>query len=69
MPPVLRTDGVPLLIQWEKFKVGSSFYIPTLTPEVLVRKIKEEAKKGNMTVRWQRRLEGNTMGVRIWRIK
>ena len=65
----ITTDGVPVAIEWHKFVVGSSFYIPCLDRSTLASKIETAAKERNMRVRYKFTLENGTQGVRFWRIK
>jgi hypothetical protein len=49
--------------------VGSSFYVPTLTPDTLAEDIERSAKERGMVVKHLFSKEGGTYGVRFWRIK
>jgi len=65
---MILNSGLPVIIEWHKFIIGSSFYIPTLDPDKLVADIKREARERNMTVKSRFCLENGTQGVRVWRI-
>jgi len=65
----IYNSGLPVIIEWHKFVVGSSFYIPTLTPDTLAEDIKRTASERGMKVKFQIRSEGSTQGVRVWRVK
>jgi hypothetical protein len=65
----ILNSGVPVVIEWHKFAVGGSFYIPTLTPDTLAEDIRRAAKERGMVVKHRLSKEGNTYGVRFWRIK
>ena len=65
----ITTDRVPVVIEWHKFVVGSSFYIPCLDRRTLAENIKIAAKERNMRVKYRFTLERGTQGVRFWRIK
>ena len=65
----ITTEGVLVVIEWHKFVVGSSFYIPCLDRRALAEKIKTTAKERNMRVKYRFTLENGTQGVRFWRIK
>jgi hypothetical protein len=64
----IYNSGVPVFIEWHKFVVGSSFYIPTLTPDTLAEEVRRAASERNMKVKFQFRKEGSTHGVRFWRV-
>jgi hypothetical protein len=65
---MILNSGVPVIIEWHKFIIGSSFYIPTLDPDKLTEDIKREAQERNMHVKSRFCLENGTQGVRVWRI-
>ena len=65
----ILNSGVPVVIEWHKFAVGSSFYIPTLTPDTLAEDVGSAAKERGMVVRHRFSKESGTYGVRFWRIK
>jgi hypothetical protein len=65
----IYNSGVPVVIEWHKFVVGSSFYIPTLTPSVLSEEVDKSARQRGMKLKYRFCVEGNTHGVRFWRIK
>jgi DNA helicase IV len=64
----ITNNGVPVIIQWRKFVIGSSFYIPTLMPDELKEQIRKEAVRRRMKVKMRFCVEGNTQGIRVWRI-
>jgi hypothetical protein len=65
---MILNSGLPVIIEWHKFIIGSSFYIPTLDPDKLTEDIKREAQERNMHVKLRFCLENGTQGVRVWRI-
>lgn len=65
---MIHNSGVPVIIEWHKFIIGSSFYIPTLDPEKLAEDIRREARERNMYIKLRFCLENSTQGVRVWRI-
>lgn len=65
----ITSDGVPVVIEWHKFVVGSSFYIPCLDRHALAQQIEAAAKERFMRVKFKFTLEDGTQGVRFWRIK
>lgn len=65
----ITTEGVPVVVEWHKFVVGSSFYIPCLDRRALASKIDAAAKERNMRVKYRFTMENGTQGVRFWRIR
>ena len=65
----ITTEGVPVVVEWHKFVVGSSFYIPCLDRLALADKIVTAAAERNLRVKYRLTLEKGTQGVRFWRIK
>ena len=63
----IDNSGVPVVIEWHKFVIGSSFYIPTLVPEALEESIKKECKTRGIKIRSRFCFEGDTQGIRVWR--
>ena len=64
----ITVDGVPVIIEWHKFVVGSSFYIPCLNRRDIADKLVISAKERGMKIKFRFVLEGGTQGVRFWRI-
>jgi hypothetical protein len=64
----VETHGVPVRIDWAKFRIGSSFFVPGLDTQGLQNQIRKYAAKFNMRVVVHRRIERDVIGVRVWRI-
>jgi hypothetical protein len=64
----ITADTVPVAIEWHKFVVGSSFYIPCLDRQGTANQIAASAKERGMKVKFRFVLERGTQGVRFWRI-
>jgi len=65
---LITADTVPVVIEWHKFVVGSSFYIPCLDRHAVAKQIVLSAAERNMNVKHRFTLEKGTQGVRFWRI-
>lgn len=48
---------------------GDSFFVPSLTPEVLMYKISLAAKEYGIRIRSALRVEDQVMGVRVWKVE
>ena len=66
---LITADTVPVAIEWHKFVVGSSFYIPCLDRQGIADQITTYAKERGMNIKFRFVLEKGTQGVRFWRIK
>jgi hypothetical protein len=64
----IRADTVPVAIEWHKFVVGSSFYIPCLDRQGISNQVVAYAKDRGMKIKFRFVLERGTQGVRFWRI-
>lgn len=63
----IRSNGLDVVVEWNKFFVGTSIYIPTLDFELVLNAVKEAAEERGMVVWGKATIHANTMGVRIWR--
>ena len=64
----ITTDTVQVVVEWHKFVVGSSFYIPCLDRQGIADQITASADERGMKVKSRFVLERGTQGVRFWRI-
>jgi hypothetical protein len=64
----ITTDTVQVAVEWHKFVVGSSFYIPCLDRQGIADQITASADERGMKVKSRFVLERGTQGVRFWRI-
>jgi len=64
---MLKLLNVPLLVQWEKFKPGTSFFVPCIDRVLTERFIQTEARRLGLTIICKHVIEKNKYGVRVWR--
>jgi hypothetical protein len=64
----ILADGVPVILEWHKFVVGSSFYIPCLDRRNVADQLIATTKQRGMNIKFRFVLERGTQGVRFWRI-
>lgn len=72
MSRVLRTyeinpDGVHIHIDWSRFKVGSSFFIPCINTEKAKAQVNKIIATMDAQVTFKARSEGGKWGLRVWR--
>ena len=65
----LQTHGIPIKIDWGKFKVGTSFFIPGVDQDYLIRQVRREMQRLKIVVQVQAVVENNMLGVRVWRTR
>jgi len=66
---VLSLCGAEYFIQWERFDLGASFFLPTTATPVQARDaIRKALKYFKIRVEIRSRCEYGRYGVRIWRV-
>jgi hypothetical protein len=63
----LDPDGLAIKVEWDKFIVGSSIFVPAINHIKLKEQILDIAKRKGWEVEMRRRVESKILGVRIWR--
>ena len=64
----IRIFNLPILIRWDKFSPGSSFFIPCLERGKMERLIKSEADRLKVEVLCKQVIERGVYGLRVWRV-
>jgi hypothetical protein len=57
------------MIQWEKFKPGTSFFVPCLDRKLTERFINVEARRLGLNVICKQVVEKGKYGLRVWRVE
>jgi len=65
---IIEAEGQKHYIEWSKFKVGSSFFIPCLESEELRKEIKRKARQAHVGIKMKLQTENKIQGLRVWRI-
>mgnify|MGYP003350582266 FL=1 len=65
---MLKVLNLPVMIQWDKFKVGTSFFIPCIDRKVTQRFVETEAKRIGVQIICKQVVEKNRYGLRVWRV-
>ena len=65
----MRIHGISFNVNWEKFGVGYSFFIPCLDPDEAEKQVKRTAKRLGFTIKTKVTIEENVKGLRVWRVK
>jgi hypothetical protein len=64
----LTPDGVVIIIDWEKFRIGDSVFVPCINVAKAVHQMRREFRHRDWGLRVRIHPENNISGVRIWRI-
>lgn len=62
------SDKIKFVIPWDRFKHGTSVFIPALDPKYTADAVKKEAKENNVGVMTRIVVENGVLGVRVWRV-
>jgi len=65
---MLTILNLSVLIQWEKFKPGTSFFVPCIDRRLTQRFVETEAKRIGVQVLCKQVIEKNKYGLRVWRV-
>ena len=62
------SDRVKFIVPWESFTVGTSLFIPSLTPTETLAAFRKEALKQGAMFTYRIVVEKGVQGLRVWRI-
>jgi hypothetical protein len=65
---MLTILNLPLLIEWEKFKPGTSFFVPCIDRRLTQRFVETEASRIGVRVLCKQVVEKGKYGLRVWRL-
>jgi hypothetical protein len=68
MLKTIETEGVQIEVEWEKFIVGSSFFLPCIDTASIKTQIERHAKARGVEIKMRDRVENLYWGVRVWRV-
>lgn len=60
-------DGVRIVLPWNELEVGGSFFVPCINTATCERQLGVIAKRLGITLTTRLRLEGQHLGLRVWR--
>jgi hypothetical protein len=63
------SDRIRFVIPWDRFKVGTSIFIPSLDPSYTLKVFRKEAREHAKDYSFTTRVvvENGIMGLRVWR--
>jgi hypothetical protein len=62
-------DGVPYEVNWRKFSVGASFFVPCIHADLAKEQVRARTKRLGFKVVTKVVIEEGIRGLRVWRIK
>lgn len=57
------------MIEWDKFQLGASMFIPCLNRRAMQKFIEKETQRLKMTIICKRVIENELYGLRVWRVE
>lgn len=63
----LHSEGAEIHIEWHLLKPGTSFFIPAIQTEPLIKSVKKAASLRNMNLHARVCYDKGFYGVRFWR--
>jgi hypothetical protein len=64
----MKIYNLPILVRWDKFQPGSSFFIPCIDRRAMEKEVLKEAKRLKVEVLCKHVVENNMYGLRVWRV-
>ena len=64
----LCPDGARIIVNWNRFVVGSSIFIPCVDVEEAKKQVLEVTRRRSMKIKAIPRVENGMFGVRFWRL-
>jgi len=64
----INPDTIRIVIEWDKFVVGASFFTPCINTDRAVTQLKKICKDKMFRVECRVQIENKRIGVRCWRM-
>ncbi len=64
----METHGIPVTIDWGKFQIGTSIFVPGVDQGKLQREFRREMQRLKLKVVIKPVVENDILGVRVWRV-
>jgi hypothetical protein len=64
----MKIEKVEYQINWKKFKLGWSFFIPCLDAKAAQKRVKKEVRRFKYKTVSKVTIEEGVRGVRVWRV-
>lgn len=66
---MISNEGIPVVIEWHKMRLGTSFFIPALDTEPLIKQVVSDGKQRGIKLVHKEVIENGRIGIRFWRKK
>jgi hypothetical protein len=64
----MEVMGLSLLIEWDKFHVGTSIFVPCVDRRAVEKFITHESRRLRLNVVCKQVVENGVYGLRVWRV-
>jgi hypothetical protein len=64
----LEIEGIQVQVEWQKFRIGTSFFLPCIDHDRMTAGIVKRATSRGFRVKIIARVENGMWGIRVWRI-
>jgi len=64
----ISPDGIRILVDWDKFTSGASFFVPTTKPTKAMQHIVQASRIPRAKLKYIVRIEKELYGIRVWRL-
>ena len=64
----LNPDGLRIVVNWDKFSVGTSVFVPCIDTQKAGKQLDDVVKDLNFVVKTQVAVRDGKLGIRAWRI-
>jgi hypothetical protein len=64
---MISNEGIPVVIEWHKMRLGTSFFIPALDTEPLIEQVVSAGKQRGVKLVCKEVVENGKIGIRFWR--
>jgi hypothetical protein len=64
----LHPDGIRIVVDWLRFRPGSSIFVPCLNLDLCEKQVQRIATRKKMQIKTQICVDHNILGLRVWRI-
>ena len=65
----MKIDGVTYQLAWDKFRIGSSFFVPCLDDVKARERVEQKMKRLGYATIIKLVVEDGVRGLRVWRVK
>ena len=64
----LEIEGVQVQIEWHKFRLGTSFFLPCIAHDRMAASVVKRAESRGFRIKTLARIENGMWGIRVWRV-